>query len=62
MMTNWIFLLYATAINGTSSMSDDPADQRALWHRFDTIIDHIPAPVDEFRRATSIPSFSFGLQ
>ena len=35
------------AINGTSSLSDDPADQEhTMAPVFDTIIDHIPAPVD----------------
>ena len=40
-------VVYASAINGTSSLSDDPADQEATMAPiFDTIIDHIPAPVD----------------
>ncbi len=40
-------VVYASAINGTSSMSDDPADQEhTMAPLFDTIIDHIPAPVD----------------
>ena len=39
--------MYASAINGTSSLSDDPADQETTMAPiFDTIIDHIPAPVD----------------
>ncbi|HGA4065608.1 TPA: translational GTPase TypA [Streptococcus pyogenes] len=39
-------VVYASAINGTSS-SDDPADQEhTMAPIFDTIIDHIPAPVD----------------
>ena len=38
-------VVYASAINGTSSMSDDPADQEhTMAPIFDTIIDHIPAP------------------
>ena len=40
-------VVYASAINGTSSLSDDPADQEhTMAPIFDTIIDHIPAPVD----------------
>ncbi len=40
-------VVYASAINGTSSLSDDPADQEATMAPiFDTIIEHIPAPVD----------------
>jgi len=40
-------VVYASAINGSSSMSDDPADQEhTMANIFDTIIDHIPAPVD----------------
>ena len=40
-------VVYASAINGTSSLSDDPADQEhTMAPVFDTIIDHIPAPVD----------------
>ncbi|MFV0560310.1 MAG: translational GTPase TypA [Enterococcus sp.] len=40
-------VIYASALNGTSSMSDDPADQeKTMAPIFDTIIDHIPAPVD----------------
>ncbi|HEM9256086.1 TPA: translational GTPase TypA [Streptococcus agalactiae] len=40
-------VVYASAINGTSSMSDDPSDQeKTMAPIFDTIIDHIPAPVD----------------
>ena len=26
-------VVYASAINGTSSLSDDPADQKRLWHQ-----------------------------
>ena len=40
-------VVYASAINGTSSLSDDPANQeKTMAPIFDTIIDHIPAPVD----------------
>ena len=40
-------VVYASAINGTSSLSDNPADQEATMAPiFDTIIEHIPAPVD----------------
>lgn len=40
-------VVYASAINGSSSMSDDPADQEhTMANIFDTIIDHIPGPVD----------------
>ncbi|MCC4046081.1 translational GTPase TypA [Enterococcus gallinarum] len=40
-------VIYASAINGTSSSSDDPADQqKTMAPLFDTIIEHIPAPID----------------
>lgn len=40
-------VIYTSAINGTSSLSDDPADQeKTMSPIFDTIIEHIPAPVD----------------
>ncbi len=40
-------MVYASAINGTSSLSDNPADQEeTMAPIFDTIIEHIPAPVD----------------
>ncbi|MDR0921169.1 MAG: translational GTPase TypA [Lactobacillales bacterium] len=40
-------VVYASAINGTSSLSDDPADQvKTMDPIFDTILEHIPAPVD----------------
>ena len=40
-------VVYASALNGTSSLSDDPADQeKTMDYLFDTIIEHIPAPVD----------------
>lgn len=40
-------VVYASAIGGTSSLSDNPADQEpTMDHIFNTIIDHIPAPID----------------
>ncbi|CAJ1181510.1 GTP-binding protein TypA/BipA [Companilactobacillus paralimentarius] len=40
-------VVYASAINGTSSYSDDPADQEHTMNPiFDTILKTIPAPVD----------------
>ncbi|MEQ7274113.1 translational GTPase TypA [Enterococcus thailandicus] len=40
-------VIYASALNGTSSLSDNPADQEATMAPiFDTIIEKIPAPVD----------------
>lgn len=40
-------VIYASAINGTSSLSDDPeAQEHTMEPVFDTIIEHIPAPVD----------------
>ena len=40
-------VVYASALNGTSSMSDNPADQeQTMDYLFDTIIEHIPAPID----------------
>ena len=40
-------VVYASAINGSSSLSDDPADQEATMDPiFNTIIEHIPAPID----------------
>ena len=40
-------VVYASALNGTSSLSDDPDDQeKTMDYLFDTIIEHIPAPVD----------------
>ena len=40
-------VIYASALNGTSSLSDDPAEQEhTMAPIFDTIIEHIPAPVD----------------
>ena len=40
-------VIYASALNGTSSESDDPADQESTMAPiFDQIIEHVPAPVD----------------
>ena len=40
-------VVYASALNGTSSLSDNPADQeKTMDYLFDTIIEHIPAPID----------------
>ena len=40
-------VVYASALNGTSSLSDNPVDQeKTMDYLFDTIIEHIPAPVD----------------
>lgn len=40
-------VIYASALNGTSSLSDDPADQEpTMAPIFDTIIEKIPAPID----------------
>lgn len=40
-------VVYASAINGSSSLSDNPDDQEHTMEPvFDTILDHIPAPVD----------------
>ena len=40
-------VIYASALNGTSSLSDDPADQESTMAPvFDTIVEKIPAPVD----------------
>ncbi|HJG21452.1 MAG TPA: translational GTPase TypA, partial [Enterococcus durans] len=40
-------VIYASALNGTSSLSDDPADQEpTMAPVFDTIVEKIPAPVD----------------
>ncbi|WP_423362778.1 translational GTPase TypA [Melissococcus plutonius] len=40
-------VIYASAINGTSSLSEDPADQeKTMIPVFDTIINHIPALID----------------
>jgi GTP-binding protein len=40
-------VIYASAINGTSSLSDDPEEQEpTMAPVFDTIIEKIPAPVD----------------
>lgn len=40
-------VVYASALNGTSSLSSDPADQEKTMNPiFDAVIEHIPAPVD----------------
>ncbi|MET3564469.1 GTP-binding protein [Enterococcus rotai] len=40
-------VIYASALNGTSSDSDNPEDQEATMAPiFDQIIEHVPAPVD----------------
>lgn len=40
-------VIYASALNGTSSLSDNPADQEpTMAPIFDTIVEKIPAPVD----------------
>lgn len=40
-------VIYTSAVNGTSSLSDDPADQEETMNPvFDTILEHIPAPID----------------
>lgn len=40
-------VVYTSALNGTSSLSSDPADQeKTMVPVFDTILEHIPAPVD----------------
>ena len=50
-------VVYASALNGTSSLSDNPADQeKTMDYLFDTIIEHIPAPVDNSDEPFTIPS------
>ena len=40
-------VVYASALNGTSSISSDPADQEhSMDPIFDAVIEHIPAPLD----------------
>ncbi len=40
-------VVYASGLNGTSSLSEDPADQEESMDAvFDTVLEHIPAPVD----------------
>lgn len=40
-------IVYTSALNGTSSLSEDPADQEeTMDHVFDSVIEHIPAPID----------------
>jgi GTP-binding protein len=40
-------VIYASGINGTASLSDDPAEQEEnMQVLYDAIVEHIPAPVD----------------
>lgn len=40
-------VVYASALNGTSSVSSDPADQEhSMDAVFDAVLEHIPAPID----------------
>lgn len=40
-------VIYASGINGTASLSDDPADQEEnMQVLYDAIVEHIPAPID----------------
>ena len=40
-------VVYTSALNGTSSLSSDPSDQeKTMAPVFDTILEHIPAPID----------------
>ncbi|CAI3268576.1 translational GTPase TypA [Enterococcus cecorum] len=40
-------VVYTSALNGTSSLSSDPADQeKTMAPVFNTILEHIPAPID----------------
>ncbi|MGM9986659.1 MAG: translational GTPase TypA [Bacillaceae bacterium] len=40
-------VVYASALNGTTSLDPDPATQEdTMKYIFDTVIEHIPAPVD----------------
>ncbi|AQP52808.1 translational GTPase TypA [Vagococcus penaei] len=40
-------VVYAAAVHGTSSLSDDPADQEhTMNYVLDAILEHIPAPID----------------
>ncbi|HFI0462843.1 TPA: translational GTPase TypA [Streptococcus suis] len=40
-------VVYASALNGTSSTSDNPEDQEdSMDAIFDAVIDHVPAPID----------------
>lgn len=40
-------VVYASALNGTSSLSDNPSDQvPSMDAIFDAVIEHVPAPVD----------------
>lgn len=40
-------VVYASALNGTSSLSDDPSKQEASMDAiFDTVLEYVPAPID----------------
>ena len=40
-------VVYASALNGTSSLSDNPEDQVASMDAiFDSVLEHVPAPID----------------
>lgn len=40
-------VVYTSAINGTSSLSDDPAHQKPTMDPlFDMVLEHVPAPID----------------
>lgn len=40
-------VVYTSGLNGTSSLSDDPADQeKTMDYLFNTIIEKVPAPID----------------
>lgn len=40
-------VVYASALNGTTSLSDDPAEQQpTMDFLFDTILERVPAPID----------------
>lgn len=40
-------VVYTSAINGTSSLSDNPADQKPTMDPlFDMVLEHVPAPID----------------
>ncbi|MGO3732628.1 MAG: translational GTPase TypA [Vagococcus sp.] len=40
-------VVYASAVNGTTSLSDNPADQEeTMDYVYDAILEHIPAPID----------------
>lgn len=40
-------VVYASALNGTSSLSDNPENQEeTMDHIFDTVLENVPAPID----------------